>query len=311
MLSRIANNLYWAGRYLERIEHTARFVPVNYFSGLDGPDSITPQYTLETLNTFAGSLSEQEATDEKKVLANIAFDKDNSSSIISCASLLRENCRGARDLLSTELWESVNRLYLFVQQYPKEKYLSTHMHDFMTKLKDHVALCKAKIESTLIQNEVWSILALGLLVERSIQISRIMSIKIEKINEFDAEENKGVIIYELSNMLKSLESYDMNRKYYNKPIERRNSLEFLFFNKRFPRSLYFCIAKICIQLGAVNIDERGKQKSVKMIAESLKNDLQFTRVEEVEDEPVEFLRKIQSNLFLLNNILVSNYFVNT
>ena len=31
MLARVGNSLYWAGRYIERSDHTARYLNINYF----------------------------------------------------------------------------------------------------------------------------------------------------------------------------------------------------------------------------------------------------------------------------------------
>ncbi len=308
MLSRIANNLYWAGRYLERMEHVSRFVPVIYFSGLDGPEAISQQYTLQSINKMAGTLPENLELKQRDVLFNVAFDKSNTSSIISCAALVRENCRGARDILSTELWEAINKLFLYVQNYKQDDYLKTHMQAFLNKVMELVALCKAYINSTLIQNQTWSILSLGLQIERGIQITRIIAIKLEDIETLSVTENEAIKLYEYANMLKSLESYDMNRKYYKKAIDKCRSLEFLFFNRQFPRSLAFCVSRICEILAKLEMNEKGKKKSVKLISENLRTELRFLQIEDIQDEIQEYIRTWQSQLFLLNNILVSNYF---
>ena len=42
MLSRVAENIYWLSRYVERAENTARLVRVNSHLVLDTPSGITP-----------------------------------------------------------------------------------------------------------------------------------------------------------------------------------------------------------------------------------------------------------------------------
>ncbi|SOE19783.1 Uncharacterized conserved protein, Alpha-E superfamily [Spirosomataceae bacterium TFI 002] len=309
MLSRIANNLYWAGRYLERIEHISRFVPVSYFAALDGPESVSMQYSLRSINLMAGSTIEGGVPlVESVVLSNIAFEKTNPHSLISCAILARENCRGARDILSTELWESINRLYHFIQDYDRNVYLTTGMQAFMLQVQDKVALCKARIQTTLIQNQVWSILTLGLLLERSAQILRITESKLKEMEELPKTDNEVIEIFEIGNLMRSLESYDMNRKFYGKTVDKRNALEFLLFQKNFPRSLSYCIIHICSHLTELGIDKRGKEKSVKLLAQKFKNDLSYESVDDVLQNPIEYLSTCAQTVSSINNNLINNYF---
>ena len=42
MLSRVAENIYWMGRYVERAENTARLINVNAFLLLDLPKGLAP-----------------------------------------------------------------------------------------------------------------------------------------------------------------------------------------------------------------------------------------------------------------------------
>lgn len=308
MLSRIANNLYWAGRYLERIDNVARFVPVTYFTGLDGPVEITKQNTLEAINEMAGNIEVSDNLNEREVLYNIAFDKSNVSSLGNNVTLVRENCRGARDIISTELWQSINTLYHTCINYDVEEYLTIHLQDYMLKIQNNVALCKARIDGTLIQNQVWSIINLGILLERGIQIIRIIEIKLEGINDLNQPDNHALNTYEIANLLKCLESYDMYRKHYLKPVSQKNALEFLLLTPNFPRSLRYCIDKICNHLLVLGIDKKGKNKSVKLIAENLKNEVEFTDINEAESNLKDTLNDFREHLYFINNVLINNYF---
>jgi uncharacterized alpha-E superfamily protein len=307
MLSRIANNLYWAGRNLERLEHVARFIPVNYFSSLDGPEALDAQHMLRALNAMAGDLPVDQPIEERDLLFNIAFDEKNYSSVISCAHLTRENCRGSRDLLSTELWEEINGLYHYVQDFDEERYLGTSMSEFMVGLQGHVLSCKAQVDSSLIKNQVWSTLKLGLLLERSFQISRIIQIKLNDL-EFLKNEKEILQDYESEVLLKCLQAFDMNRKYYRKPVNQERALEFLIFNEKFPRSLAYCLSKVCIYLKDLSLDEKGSKLSVRMIAEHLKNQLIFGSMDDLKRDPKKYMAGIQSEIAKMNQILVSHYF---
>lgn len=307
MLSRIANNLYWAGRNLERMEHIARFVPVNYFTSLDGPAEVSLQFVLRNINSMAGTLTTDGDLDQQEVLKNVAFDRSNPSSIISCANLLRENFRGTQDFISTELWEAVNSLYHYVGSFDEKEYLKSSMSEFMLKVQDQVVLCKARIDSTLIHDQGWSILKIGLLLERSFQITRITQLKL-----YDEEALEGVdpllIDNEFGNLLKSLEAFDMNRKFYKKPVKKRRALEFLIFNQKFPRSLAFCLYEFKERISDLSLDKKGKDNSIKLIARNLRNELFYYQMEDIEGKEMEYLNEVQNKVMAMNEILTKKYF---
>ena len=54
MLARVANNLFWMGRYIERSEHLARYLNVNYFSSLDAPNELSQsrEFVLRSKKLF-------------------------------------------------------------------------------------------------------------------------------------------------------------------------------------------------------------------------------------------------------------------
>lgn len=108
MLSRVANNLYWMGRYIERADHLARYSNANYFSTLDAPilKAYDRSFVLESMLFMAG-IFDMEKVVERDVLFRIGLDQKNTNSILSNVTFARENARGARNVISTELWEAI------------------------------------------------------------------------------------------------------------------------------------------------------------------------------------------------------------
>ena len=132
MLARVANNLFWMGRYIERSEHIARYMNVNYFSSLDAPNikSQDRQFVLRSMLFMLGDPEKDDAKIliEEDVLFSIGLDTDNPFSIISTVKLARENANSARDLISTELYEAINKFYHFVLNYPKGVFVKNGLH---------------------------------------------------------------------------------------------------------------------------------------------------------------------------------------
>ena len=117
MLARDADSIYWMARYIERAEHIARICWVNSNLLVDvgdlapalqnrqweiGADDFpSPTGRRSPRNTPAGPWMRQYMT----------FGRDNPNSIYSCLTRARENARGIRELISSEMWENLNALY--------------------------------------------------------------------------------------------------------------------------------------------------------------------------------------------------------
>ncbi len=246
MLSRVANNLYWMGRYLERAEHLARYSKEIYFSSLDAPilESADRKFVLNSILYMAGIFDMEEPT-ERDVLYTIGLDKENPSSIISNIISARENVRGTRDVISVHLWEAINKYYHFLKNYDKEQYLTTGFYDLTQQVLDLSTVVKGKIEESLLHDEVWAVIQLGIHIEKAIQIIRVINSKLNDINQMEEigiEVNR--LSFEWSNLLKCTESFDMNRRFYKKIPSRAQVLEFILLNEKSPRSVAHCLSEI-------------------------------------------------------------------
>ncbi len=119
MLARHAESLFWAGRYLERAEDTARLLDVTYHGSLQVTDD-------ESRNPWAAVLDVLHARhelerrgvplDEHTVCEHLVLDRTNPGSVVAAIATARENFRTVREHLSTEMWENVNRFHLELQQ---------------------------------------------------------------------------------------------------------------------------------------------------------------------------------------------------
>jgi len=117
MLSRVAENIFWLNRYLERADNYARFIDVNLNISVEMPPSYSSQWLPLVETTGDTALFHdlyKEATAEN-VIRFLATDTQNPNSIYSCLNMARENARIVRESISTEMWEAVNTLYLWVQ----------------------------------------------------------------------------------------------------------------------------------------------------------------------------------------------------
>lgn len=115
MLARLAEDLYWAGRYLERLQHTARVLDVTTEVVVTSPRTDHGDLWDRALATLVLTHAYRErhgSVDNVTVGLFCVSDPDNPGSIASLVRALRENVRRVRELVSSELWEVVNDLYL-------------------------------------------------------------------------------------------------------------------------------------------------------------------------------------------------------
>ncbi|MEH6405919.1 MAG: alpha-E domain-containing protein, partial [Leeuwenhoekiella sp.] len=169
MLARVANNLFWMGRYIERSEHVARYLNVNYFSSLDAPNerSQSRQLVLRSMLFMAGGeeIEEDVILNEEDVLYDVALNPDKQYSIINCLKFARENANSARDLISTELYESLNKFYHFILNYNVDHFTKRGLYDFTIHVTESTAVLRGKIRGTLLHDEVYAIIMLGVNLE--------------------------------------------------------------------------------------------------------------------------------------------------
>src|SRR5574337_1605028 len=117
MLSRVASSIYWLNRYIERAENYARFIEVNLNLSLDLPRGTTEQWDplVATTGDHEGFAGRYGKATKEAVIRFLLTDAANPNSILSCLTAARENARSVREVISTDMWEQVNRFYLMVK----------------------------------------------------------------------------------------------------------------------------------------------------------------------------------------------------
>jgi uncharacterized alpha-E superfamily protein len=309
MLARIANTLYWMGRYLERTEHLARYLRVQYFTTQDAPTSQNRNFVLGSIANMAGiQWDEQNLVEEQEVLYQVALDINNPMSILSAVTFTRENARGMRNVISTELWEVINKYYHFVNNYPVDYFKTQGLYDFTTTAGEHCSVIRGYLDSTMTHNDVWALIRLGVHLERTAQIARIISCKLYDIYTLtQGEEDSPMENFQYTVLLKLLESFDMNRHHYRAAPDRQKALEFLVLNPDFPRSIAFNLRQI--QYFIKKLGLRGTtSNSVNFKVGRLCAQFQYLLFSEIEDEIGAFVSGTLNQVYELHEALEKEYF---
>jgi uncharacterized alpha-E superfamily protein len=242
MLSRVADSIYWMSRYVERAENVARFIDVNLHLMLDLP--VEAKHQWEPLVNVTGDrelfMQRYDGATRNTVIQFLTFDPDYPNSIMACLESARDNARSVREIISSEMWESINEFYLLVTSQTAKDEAFTDPHAFFTKVK----LCNQRFigirEGTMSHGEAWHFSQLGGLLERAEKTSRILDVKyfilLPKV-EYVGTQYDNI---QWAALLKSASALEMYRKRFHR-IAPGQVINFLIFDREFPRAIRYCL----------------------------------------------------------------------
>lgn len=283
MLSRVADAIYWLGRYIARAENVARFIDVNFQMMLDLPPGTREQWQpLITITGDEALFAERygEPTAEN-VVRFLTVDADYPNSILASVRAARENARSVRDVISSEMYEQVNRLWLLLSNWELAPGDQSRLHDFCTQVRIGSQLFDGITDSTMSHGEGWQWARLGRMLERADKTSRLLDVKYFIL--LPRVEDVGTPFDQLqwAALLRSAGAFEMYRKVKGR-ISPHECADFLLFDKDFPRALRYCISRADWSLHAITGTERDSYRceSERRLGK-LRNDFDYARLEDV------------------------------
>jgi len=262
MLSRVADSIYWMNRQIERAENLARAAETTLDLALDGTISHGRLWNalVCTFGDEADFWPRYGLANQDNVITFLAFDTLNHNSISSCLQAARENARTIRDLISSPMWEEINKAHLFVRSAASG---GAHLHnprEFLDEVKRASQLITGVTDATMSHGEAWHFARMGRLIERADKTSRVLDVE-HYFNPADlvdavAQVGDAADAVQWSAVLESASALEMYRKQYG-VVSRRDVAEFLVFDRQFPRAIHFCLTKAEESLLAVTGGAKG------------------------------------------------------
>ncbi len=311
MLSRDANSMYWMSRYIERAENVARTIEVNSHMTLDLPGEEHTQWG--PLVTIAGASdlfsTRYDEANQKNVIHFLAFDRDNPNSIISCLGAARENARAVRSSITSEMWEQINRMYLYVNETSTNARVFESPHEFYTRLKLGSHLFLGITEVTMTHGEGWHFCRLGRALERADQATRLLDVKYFILLPTVDHVGLSVDDIQWAAVLRSGSAFEMYRRQYG-VIAPDKVVEFLLLDREFPRAVLYSLNRAEESLRAITGSLEGTFQSVpEQRLGQLRSDLTYMRVEEIIASGLhEFLDNFQKRLITVGDAIYDNFF---
>lgn len=264
MLSRIAENIYWLGRYVERAENTARLLDVNYHALMEAPlvpgaaDIVIEQWAPLLVITETETAFRQyfERADAQNVPYWMSLHEGNVSSIRSSLAYARENARTLRGRISTEMWEAINRTYLALCIEVKESLEEDKLHSYCVEAREASHLFFGIADATLPRDLGWYFMRAGQYLERADNTLRTLMVR-HPTYEKQAPVAEGIELHRGMALLKSLSAFEAFRRHSHDGLAAVNVAEFLLLEPNFPRSVRFSVRvlhEILLELATRNPD---------------------------------------------------------
>ncbi len=275
MLSRIAESLFWIGRYIERSDGTARILDVHLQLLLEDPWIEEDLACRSLLSVMGSEVPEDEVLSREDVLSILAVDRSEPASIAYSLNAARENARRAREIVSTELWECLNTTRARMPR----KVSSDKVHEFFAWVRERSALAVGIIESATSRDEAWQFFTLGRSIERADMTARLLATR-------SLTEASGP---SWTTILRSCGAYEAYLRTYRGVPSARNAAEFLLLDRLFPRSILFSVSRAenCMRDIEPARDRVGVSDHALRLLGQIRSELEYRPISEIlEDLPL-------------------------
>jgi uncharacterized alpha-E superfamily protein len=265
------------GRHVERAENIARLLDVNTQLLLDTPLRQAEKLKKDWLPIVA-ALGDEEGfkktkrkTDSATVTHYLTFDRGNSSSIVSCIAAARENARTVREQISSEMWEELNRVYLWSLSKDAIRTFENNCYEFFQRIREFSCLFYGVTDTSMPHTDGWDFIQLGILLERADKTSRFLDEEFHLVK--GTPEQPSAYTLQWTSVLRSCSAQQAYQQIYVASVEREKVADMLLLSESFPRSVQFCVHQIDTVLRRISgvqparFSNRAEKLSGRLIAE--------------------------------------------
>ena len=306
MLSRVAERLYWMARYLERAEDTARLTQAYTHLVMDIPQGSEPGWDIlvRILDGQEAYGNHHRVYNEPNVLRFMMADMDNIGGIRPSVVRARENVRTTRDVLPEEIWEHVNELYLYAQEYAESSVGRRNRHQFLDQVIARCQMINGLVISTLSRDHSYRFIKLGHLLERADMTTRVIDVGAAALLE-DEREHPLVDPLVWASILRSLSAMGSYRRAIGPVAEANEVVDFVFRETALPRSVRFCLNGIRQELKPL----RGNREALKILERSRRRISRFKVQDASREDLHAFIDRFQLGLNQLNDAITETWFL--
>lgn len=313
MLCRVADEIFWMSRNVERATAVARLVDYTWHLELDSgyPDQDDSAFWAPLLGSDGEPgflpLDSATAATPREVRYRLAFDADNPDSLLSCIRQARAAARGVRESISSEMWEHLNTLYLSLVDPELAARAEDNPHGFYKRIREAAQFFQGLADCTLARDEVWQFTRLGKYLERADNVARVLSLQAHLL--LTGEHGEDLVRWLA--VLRSCGSAEAYARYYSLRVEPARVVEFLLLNPIFPQSVRFSLGAAWEALGAIGHSQGISHDSAIRASRALgmlSAQLEHAAVDEVLEEGLQpYLASIRNRIAGISEHVTRGY----
>ena len=294
MLSRIAESLFWIGRYVDRADNTARLLDVHLNVLLEDPWVDEPTANASLLSVM--NCSQEGVVTRADVLDILAYDPARSSSIAGTLTSARENARRAREVISTEIWESLNTTW----QQLGSRSRTRRPHTYFSWVRERAAVVWGLSGATTSRDDSWLFMDLGRSIERADMIARLLMTR----------SLAGTIGPNWTTLLRSCAAHEAYLRRVRALVSEERAAEFLLIDHMFPRSIAYNLARAERILS--ELEPGGQRRSpadkARFALGRARSDLEYRQVREILDDLPVRMQAVQVACAQASDLISERFF---
>ncbi|MEO7148150.1 MAG: alpha-E domain-containing protein [Terrimesophilobacter sp.] len=296
MLSRIAESLFWIGRYIERSDGTARILDVHLQLLLEDPWVEEDEACRSLLSVMGTEAPDDTVMTRGDVLTILAFDRDQPASIAASVNAARENARRAREVVSTELWEALNT----TRARMPHRVADDKVHEFFTWTRERSALAVGIVESSTSRDEAWRFFSLGRALEQADMTARLLATR-------SLTEASGA---SWTTILRSVGAYEAYLRTYRGVPSALHAAEFLLLDRLFPRSILFSVTRAEAYMRELEprADRVGVGDNAQRLLGQIRSELEYRPVANIIDDLAQYMDDVQAATSAASEAIRQRYF---
>lgn len=317
MLSRVADSLYWMGRYMERADHVARQLDVHL--------TIVPEQAVEAARRRRNRLitclvrpdyPAAAVHSDQDLAYLLTFDEDNPNSIVRCIASGRENARQVREQINSQMWEQINQLYLQMQMSSMTQIWVGQPHSFYHGINQDVYRLQGITDSRITRDQGWHFVQLGRYLERAREVADMLDVDFRElyaspghVSDVSDDTVDQRTYLDWVGLLRGAAAYEAYSKMYTANVHPRYIIEFLLLNPSFPYSVHFAINAVQRSLEVIgDATEMPKAARVYRLAGRLRAMLDYASVDEIMESGLgTYLREIQARCAEIHDAIYATY----
>lgn len=310
MLLKSIEHIFWLGRYLERLDDTARLVNATSHLLIDSHKDtqlswpvlldVLGEDSAEILNSYQlpASSGPEQATTEYAVMSHLISSKTSLVSIRYSCSQMRQNARTIRHLIPRDMWEVLNSLDLFLQQHCKELGGRQQRYNLMREVSRRCQMAAGVVNCTMLRGDAFNLFNMGRLLERADMVTRIMDVMVLQQLQPTQIKRQKFRWTSILNALGGIESYNY---YLAHQADNVDAIDYLLTYADFPRSIAYCLSDI-----TNNAKNLPHSVSILQQVHKLQGHIQTETLSDLSTEQLhQLIDQIQSGLIELYQVIMS------